>query len=618
MGNLFSKSTPQVPEPTSGKRRFDPDEDGVTKRPRLADDDEALVTEDMVGIAMYVRPELPGFHCIIKYRAEDFLVNEVDLSGQVAHLTSFELPTIKTSTEGILTAPELDKRVQEVLGEDFSKQFRHFLDNPDNTENTISIQTTQESRYKFYRIIENHLDTKLALVSRDGLLKVSWPTSDTETRPPFIDYNELGGEYLQFNVYKAGVDTMGVVNLISGYSKIPIKNFGYAGNKDSRAITVQAMTLRRGRPEKLASIREDLEKRDIYIGNYSFVPQGLTLGDLSGNRFTIVLRDVTGSSEATISESLESLRKTGFINYFGMQRFGSSAIMTHEIGREVMKKNFEAATDLILKPRAGEKLEFAKARQVWYETRDATAALALFPKRARAERTIIGTYIQSPGDHKRAIGALPRNLRTLYCHAYQSYIWNRVVSERIKRFGYDKPLAGDLVLVDASDDDTVKTRKQTAKQQNAGRRDPNARKMPKILKESELEDYTIDDVVYPLPGSKTKYPKNEMGQFYKELLAQDDMQTGHFQNLPGDYRYMMAKAKDLTWSFVRYDDPMAKLCNTDIDILKSEAQPSAATGKHLALRLEFTLGTSQYATMLLREIMKGDTSSQSQSRLLHA
>lgn len=41
---------------------------------------------------------------------------------------------------------------------------------------------------------------------------------------------------------------------------------------------------------------------------------------------------------------------------------------------------------------------------------------------------------------------LPRRMLSMYLHAYQSYVWNHVVSERIKRFGCDKPLVGDIVL----------------------------------------------------------------------------------------------------------------------------------------------------------------------------
>ncbi|KAI7736836.1 hypothetical protein M8C21_016529, partial [Ambrosia artemisiifolia] len=53
---------------------------------------KAPLEESDVGITCYISP-LPGFRGILKQRYSDFVVNEVDLNGNVVHLTSLEAPT---------------------------------------------------------------------------------------------------------------------------------------------------------------------------------------------------------------------------------------------------------------------------------------------------------------------------------------------------------------------------------------------------------------------------------------------------------------------------------------------------------------------------------------------
>ena len=43
---------------------------------------------------------------------------------------------------------------------------------------------------------------------------------------------------------------------------------------------------------------------------------------------------MTGSDES-IDVAMKSLRDAGFVNYYGMQRFGTTRVTTHDIGRSV-------------------------------------------------------------------------------------------------------------------------------------------------------------------------------------------------------------------------------------------------------------------------------------------
>ena len=72
------------------------------------------------------------------------------------------------------------------------------------------------------------------------------------------------------------------------------------------------------------------------MGNFSYVKNHLRLGDLQGNRFTLTLRNVTAERDA-VDTSLASLRDNGFINYFGLQRFGSGIVSTADVGLALIR-----------------------------------------------------------------------------------------------------------------------------------------------------------------------------------------------------------------------------------------------------------------------------------------
>jgi tRNA pseudouridine13 synthase len=96
----------------------------------------------------------------------------------------------------------------------------------------------------------------------------------------------------------------------------------------------------------------------------------------------------------------------------------------------------------------------------------------------------------------------------------------------------------------------------------------------------------------------------------KELAVAREYSMG------GTYRKILHRPADLTYSILRYDDPNFPLAQADEDTLLGMKLPEPPEdGNNMALKVEMTLGSSSYATMALREVLKSETSSAAQSAL---
>lgn len=73
----------------------------------------------------------------------------------------------------------------------------------------------------------------------------------------------------------------------------------------------------------------------------------------------------------------------------------------------------------------------------------------------------------------------------------------------------------------------------------------------------------------------------------------------------------------MSWSHIRYTDPDLPLSQCDEDRILGLNIPAAddPNGKFGALKIEWTLGTSCYATMALREITRQETATWNQINL---
>lgn len=151
-----------------------------------------------------------------------------------------------------------------------------------------------------------------------------------------------GDPNLKFVLFKENIESMQAIHNLSKLVKKQPKYFGIAGNKDKRGITCQFVTITHGNLGNLQRAIVDKNwLKKIRVGHIEQTKDQLKLGSLNGNRFSIALRFITGVTDTEISQNVENIKNNGFINYFGMQRFGSYNIMTHTVGKEVIKENWK-------------------------------------------------------------------------------------------------------------------------------------------------------------------------------------------------------------------------------------------------------------------------------------
>lgn len=266
------------------------------------------------------------------------------------------------------------------------------------------------------------------------------------------------GDAVIAEMKKFNLTTLEAIRELSNVLHVSRKRFGYAGNKDKRAITTQYISVEGLDAEDLQHVFiPDVELEVLGRGDQ------INPGTLDGNSFEIVIRNI-GYPEDTVEQRITDIvdELGGWIpNYFGPQRFGDRRPITHEVGREMLKGNYEEAVWIyIAKPSDEEYEKIRKVREDLWETREVEKAAEKFPEQFRYEKILLYHLAKSPDDYAGAIKRLPEGLQRLFIHAYQSFVFNKALSELIAD-GFDDtdaelPLVGyQTALREDSGDDTI-------------------------------------------------------------------------------------------------------------------------------------------------------------------
>jgi tRNA pseudouridine13 synthase len=423
---------------------------------------------------------------------------------------------------------------------------------------------------------DTHKDFIVKEVTENG--KILEIKEDRET-PPYLPDRD---NFTTFNLVKINIDTFEAIKKICKELGISRYDIFYSGLKDKRSISVQKVSIKGNYTQKL----KNLNIRDIFIRSITPTQKPVNLGSNRGNNFTIIIRNIQKSKdlENRIEIILEKLRKDGFPNYFGLQRFGKYRPNSHLIGRALLEGDYEKAfREFVSRTYSSESSNLSRIRKnigdALGNINKLKKVFRKFPRGLNYECKLIAHVIQHPGDYKGAFEKINKDLLNLIINAFQSYLFNKMISLRVKK-GYSlfEPVEGDVIGI-LDDINGIVT---------------DVRYIYGNTYDKYLEqaiDLNRATIVAPIIGFDTNL--NEfplMKSIFKEIKEEENLNEeifdSHFLNrydLKGSIRAQTIKPIGL-------------------DLIEFSDDESYKGKKKL--KIEFSLNKGCYATMLLRELIK--------------
>ncbi|MDW0138091.1 MAG: tRNA pseudouridine(13) synthase TruD, partial [Nitrososphaeraceae archaeon] len=150
------------------------------------------------------------------------------------------------------------------------------------------------------------------------------------------------------------------------------------GIKDAKAVTTQYATCE-------GSKYEGGTTRHTNLSLVGFTRHSIKKSHIMGNQFEI---SITNPNRNDISEFITEI--TNIPNYYGLQRFGSERLVTHLVGREIIKRNFKRAVEIFLCDTTEYDTEFSKEiREKFKDPKNYGSVVKTIPKGMDLERNIL-------------------------------------------------------------------------------------------------------------------------------------------------------------------------------------------------------------------------------------
>ena len=406
---------------------------------------------------------------------------------------------------------------------------------------------------------------RLKATAQDFIVK------EISNRPP-----EKEGRFTIADVTSTNWETNRLVRLLARSLNISRERIGFAGTKDKRAVTTQLMSFE--------CPKENLDKvdfKDLVFSNVYTSNRGIRIGDLVGNSFEINVRDLTADMKdvpGIIEETADTINEVGgFPNYFGVQRFGVSRPITHLVGEAIVRGDLKKAVELYLScPSENEGEEITDIRnRLAHADGDYSSILPDMPKTMGFEKVMAEHLARRPDDYRGAISEMPSNLQMMFTHAYQSYLFNIILSDRMEHgLPLNAPVEGDIVIpLDANRVPLHENPIMTT-----------SKNIDLVTKQVRTGRAFVSITLF---GTDSKLAEGEMGEIERKVIEDQRISEKDFMviGLPhctskGSRREIVCPINDLGCEFQE---------------------------DHYSVR--FSLPKGNYATCLMREFMKSDMTS---------
>ncbi len=235
------------------------------------------------------------------------------------------------------------------------------------------------------------------------------------------DFPLKGGSFAVYLLTKKSLGTPEAITAVAARWNIPRHAISYGGLKDKHAVTRQWVTIQRGP-------RHDLKQEHFTLAYQGQSDRAFGPHDITANRFHVVMRNLTERAAADIVAQREAVARDGVPNYFDDQRFGSLGASGEFIAKPWCLGDYERALWLALAEanphdRPGDKVEKELIRDLWGKWIECKAAL---PKSSR--RSIVTYLCDHPTRFREALALMRQDMRSLWLAAFQSDIWNLILS----------------------------------------------------------------------------------------------------------------------------------------------------------------------------------------------